>query len=70
MRPSRGDHATGGQYHSGRAALRDFTPAYVIADIATRLSDVRFTPKADMDQRGHDVRFVPIGDIIWSRLET
>jgi len=38
----------GGQYHSGRAVLRDFTPAYAccasLADIAARPSDVRFTP--------------------------
>src|SRR6516164_297727 len=45
MRPSRRDHATGGQYHSRPTALRDFTPAYAIADIAARLSDVCFTPQ-------------------------
>src|SRR6516165_7513942 len=45
MRPSRRDHATGGQYHSRPPALRDFTPAYAIADIAARLSDVCFTPQ-------------------------
>jgi hypothetical protein len=33
-----------------------------IPQLGVRLSDVRFTPKADIDERPSDVRFVPKAD--------